>query len=222
MTDPATGIIQRERARVLERLTTILSGVHLPKVGKDHQAPPQRNSWYNTNQVSASNSTTLPATICATRQIHQRVKRSNTPMSKQPNPIRQGVWSTRSNRNEILDARMQVDNMHLHKEACTIEDEKMFCYALLADMNEGTDYSDLIRRFPFWTYSGMHYIFDPYIYSKNAILMQVMSNRTNASMVLVFKDIYQTSKTWGWQPKLYLLDNKCSKAVQNYICEENV
>ncbi len=41
-------------------------------------------------------------------------------------------------------------------------------------------------------------------------------------MVNVFKDIYKTLKMRGWQPKLHVLDNKCLKAVQNYIREENV
>ena len=135
---------------------------------------------------------------------------------------RQGVRSTRSNRNEILDARMQVDNMHPHEEACNIEDDKMFCFAALADANEGTVYSDLTGRFPVRSYSGMQYIFVAYIYSKNAILMRAMPNRTDASMINVFKDIYETLKTRGWQPKLHVLDNECSKAVQKYIREENV
>ncbi len=52
--------------------------------------------------------------------------------------------------------------------------------------------------------------------------MQAMPNRTNASMVNIFKDIYETLKMQGWQPKLHVLNNECLKAMQNYICKENV
>ena len=54
---------------------------------------------------------------------------------------------TRSNRNEILDAQMQVNNIHPCGEACNIEDDKMFCFAALAEANEGTIYSDLTGKF---------------------------------------------------------------------------
>ncbi len=43
---------------------------------------------------------------------------------------------------------MQVDNMHPHEKACNIEDDEMFCFAALADANEGTVYIDLTGRFP--------------------------------------------------------------------------
>ncbi len=93
---------------------------------------------------------------------------------------------------------MQVDNMYPHKEACNTKDDEMFCFAAIADANEGTVYSNLTNRFPVWSYPGMQYIFVAYIYSKNDILMQAMPNRTNASMVNVFKDIYETLKIRGW------------------------
>ena len=80
---PANGTTRREYARVIAKLTEILSGSQPPRVGNDHQAPPQSESPINTTQASTSNNTTSPATIRATKQIHQRVTRSNTPM---PNP----------------------------------------------------------------------------------------------------------------------------------------
>ncbi len=52
--------------------------------------------------------------------------------------------------------------------------------------------------------------------------MRAIPNKTNASMVNAFKEIYETLKIRGRQPKLHVLDKKRSKAVQNYICEENV
>ncbi len=83
----ANGATQREHVRVLEQFTTILNGSQLPRVGDDHQAPPQRKSPNNTNQASTSNNTTSPATIRATKQIHQRVTQSDTPMPNPSSPI---------------------------------------------------------------------------------------------------------------------------------------
>ena len=61
---------------------------------------------------------------------------------------RSGVQSTRNQRQEILDARKQVDDMNPPQEAFTAIDDEMFCFAMLADKNEGTVYSDLAGKFP--------------------------------------------------------------------------
>ena len=45
-----------------------------------------------------------------------------------------------------------------------------------------------------------------------------MKSRKDA--VSTFKEVYKELKTKEHQPKLYLLDTKCSKAVKNYIAAE--
>jgi len=59
---------------------------------------------------------------------------------------RQGVRSTRSNRQEIIDARLNVNDMNPTEQICTAIDDEIFCYAVLADENEGTIYSDQTAR----------------------------------------------------------------------------
>ena len=61
---------------------------------------------------------------------------------------RSGVQSTRNRPKEILDARKQVDDMNPPQEACPAIEDKMFCFAMLADRNEGTVYSNLAGKFP--------------------------------------------------------------------------
>ena len=56
---------------------------------------------------------------------------------------RQGVRSTHSQRQDILDARLLVDDMTPTEQICTAMDDEMFCFAVLVDQNEGTIYSDL-------------------------------------------------------------------------------
>ena len=58
------------------------------------------------------------------------------------------MQSTRSQRKEILDARLAVDDMNPPQQICTAIDNEMFCFAALADANEDTIYSDLAGRFP--------------------------------------------------------------------------
>ena len=61
---------------------------------------------------------------------------------------RQGARSTRSNQKEILDARKLADDMHPKEQMCNASKAEMFCFAILADNNDATIYSDLAGRFP--------------------------------------------------------------------------
>ena len=61
-----------------------------------------------------------------------------------------------------------------------------------------------------------------YFYSINAILVQAMPNRTDASMVATFKDIIGHLKSCGHQPQMNVMDNECSKAVKQYITSEKI
>ena len=87
---------------------------------------------------------------------------------------RSGVQSTRSNRGDIIDARKQVDDMNPTQEACTLVNDNMFCYAMLADKNEGTVYSNLTGKFPVQSFEGHLYVFVCYVYSAKAIVMRPM------------------------------------------------
>ena len=62
----------------------------------------------------------LPKSCPATEKGHMIRKRA-------------GTQSTRNNRQEIIDARKEVDNMNPPQEACMGIDDKMFCFAILAN-----------------------------------------------------------------------------------------
>ena len=49
------------------------------------------------------------------------------------------------------------------EQLCTAIDDDMFCFAIMADQNEDTIYSDLSGRFPVCSYSSMNYIFVAYV-----------------------------------------------------------
>ena len=59
----------------------------------------------------------------------------------------QGVQSTRSQRQEIIDTRLEVDDMNPPQEACAVAKNEMFFFTALADDIEGVLYSDQTGRF---------------------------------------------------------------------------
>ena len=44
-----------------------------------------------------------------------------------------------------------------------------------------------------------------------------MKSREDASMVEAFTSIYADLEAIGHKPKLHVLDNECSRAVQNFL-----
>ena len=47
-----------------------------------------------------------------------------------------------------------------------------------------------------------------------------MTSRNDESMVETFKSVYEFLKKHNCSPKLHVLDNKCSKAVQDFVEKE--
>ncbi len=116
--------------------------------------------------------------------------------------LRQGIQSTRSNRQDILDARLEINQMQPPEEAYSAQDDKMFCFAVMNESKAGNIYSDLTGRFPVQSFTGMQYIFAEYIYTKNAILIQAMPNRTDDSMMKVSTEVYETLEQRNWKQKI--------------------
>ena len=92
-----------------------------------------------------------------------------------------------------------------------------FCFAMLDDKNKGIVYRNLTGKFPVQSFEGHLYAFVCYVYSVNYIIMRPMCSRTDDCMIDTFKDVYQFLKTCKHEPKLHVLDNECSKAVQKLI-----
>ena len=133
---------------------------------------------------------------------------------------RQGARSTHSNRQEIVDARLEVDDMNPPEHICMAMEDEMFIFAVLADEIDGTIYSDQTGRFPVRSFSGKNYIFVAYIYKTNYILLRSLTSRTDADMSKVFKDLYAYLGERNLKPKLHVLDNQCSRAIKSFIRKE--
>ena len=100
---------------------------------------------------------------------------------------------------------------------CSAHEDKIYCSAAIGDKNKNTIYSDLTGQFPVRSYDGMVYIFVAYVYKFNAILLRPMKSREDASMVEAFTRIYIDLEAIGHKPKLHVLDNECSRSVQNFL-----
>ena len=98
----------------------------------------------------------------------------------------------------------------------------MFCFAALADMNDGTMYTDLTGQFPVRSYSNMVYIFVAYVYDANAIIARAMPSRDAAAMIDAFNDIIQHLDNKGYKPNLDVMDNECSKTVEAFIRKQKI
>ena len=48
-----------------------------------------------------------------------------------------------------------------------------------------------------------------------------MKNRTDKSMLEVFKEIYEELEAGNCSPKLHVLNNECSKAIKKFITTSN-
>ena len=83
---------------------------------------------------------------------------------------RNGVQSTRHNRQDILDAQQAVDDLNPPQQICTALEDCMYCFAVLRDMTSGTIYTDLCGRFFVTSFRGIKYIFVAYVYKCNSNL----------------------------------------------------
>ena len=134
--------------------------------------------------------------------------------------LRQGINSTRNDRQATIDARLQVDDMNPAEEMCTAINNEVFYFTALTDTTKGTIYSDSTGRFPLQSYAGMQYIFIAYICDQNYIIIRPMKNRSDASMTKVFKDVYRILQQKGTNPSLHVLDNECSKAIKTFVADQ--
>jgi len=89
--------------------------------------------------------------------------------------------------------------------------------ATIADNNDGTLYTDQTGAFPVVSYKGNKLMFVAYEYRSNAIIAKPIRSNSDESLVTAFKEVYEYLSDKGFKPKLNVMDNQCSKAVQKYL-----
>eukprot|EP00804_Cyclotella_cryptica_P029279 CCRYP_011676-RA/>CCRYP_011676-RA protein AED:0.16 eAED:0.06 QI:0/0/0/1/0/0/6/0/1468 len=71
--------------------------------------------------------------------------------------------------------------------------------------------------FPVTSFHSNKYQFVAYEYRSNAILVRPLKDQTDKSLTNAFREVYEYLTDRGFQPKLNVMDNQCSKAVEKYI-----
>ena len=134
--------------------------------------------------------------------------------------IHKSVQSTRNQMQEIQEVREEVEDMNPMEEVCAVRD--MYCYPILADLNTCMMYSDQTGTFPVQSYSNMQLTFVAYIYDINAIIGVPLKTRTSESMIGAFQKVLKMMEKSNCKPVVNVMDNECSKAVQEYIISNNI
>jgi hypothetical protein len=94
---------------------------------------------------------------------------------------------------------------------------EIFIGATIGDQNDGVIYTDQTGAMPIPSFHGKRYQFVAYEYRLNAILVRALKDLSDQSMVAAFTDVYDYLTSKGFKPKLNVMDNACSRAVQKYI-----
>ncbi len=83
-------------------------------------------------------------------------------------------------------------------------------------------YTDQTGRFPKKSSCGHQYIMVLIEMDSNAILVAAMKNRTSGEMIRAYQELVDRLRSAGIQPKLHLLDNKCSNDFKESIRANNM
>ena len=95
------------------------------------------------------------------------------------------------------------------------------CYTALMEPT-GQTYMDLTGKFVVASSTGNNYILIIYDYDSNAILAIPLKNRRAESILQAYKMGHAQLCATGCKPKLQCLDNEASRALQEFLTNENV
>ena len=98
-----------------------------------------------------------------------------------------------------------------------VQEVELFIEATTGEQNPGTIYTDQTGHFPVRSFHGKMCQFVEYDYRGNAILVCALTDQTDKSMLEAFQDVYEYLTKRGFQPKLNVMDNQCSKTIQTFI-----
>jgi hypothetical protein len=133
---------------------------------------------------------------------------------------RQGVQTTQTKQPAILQACADVDHLQPIEELCSAYD--MFPVVALANLHNGTMYTNGTNAFPIRSFRNMQCVFMAYIYNLNTILVRAMPSKTNGAMIAAFMDILANLNARGYSPALNVMDNECFKAAEVHIQSNHI
>eukprot|EP00804_Cyclotella_cryptica_P025224 CCRYP_010323-RA/>CCRYP_010323-RA protein AED:0.29 eAED:0.29 QI:0/0/0/1/0/0/3/0/661 len=98
-----------------------------------------------------------------------------------------------------------------------VQEVQLFIGSTIGEQNPGTIYTDQTGNFPVWSFHGKKCQFLAYDYRSNAILVRAQKDQTDKSLLEPFQEVYEYLTKRGFQTKLNVMDNQCSKTIQKFI-----
>ena len=143
------------------------------------------------------------------------------------NQTRKNKHSTKNKHNTspLLQIPSDPDTYHLSDafpQAEPTGDATNRCYATVWDTQAGKVYTDLTGKFPVPSSQGNNYIFLLYDYDSNSINVRAIPTRQANHILTAFEDIYNMLVRRGRKPHLHILDNECSKALTDFMDQEDI
>ena len=146
---------------------------------------------------------------------------------------RAGIRSTRTKRNtsriQALEATLHIHPNAHHSPTETVpitiphethEVSNVFCFAALADKQNGTFYTDATGALPTVSIDGNQYYFVAYNYDTNYIFATPIKDVKDATLVAACKEVFDTLKDKGYEPTLNITDNQAVRPLKEYLKTE--
>eukprot|EP00804_Cyclotella_cryptica_P019678 CCRYP_016444-RA/>CCRYP_016444-RA protein AED:0.41 eAED:0.38 QI:0/0/0/1/0/0/3/0/339 len=130
---------------------------------------------------------------------------------------RKGLRSTTKG----ISTSMQEQDIDFNPTQEDVDEVQLFIGATIGEQNPGTAYTDQTGNFPVRSFHGNRCQFVAYDYRSNAILVRALKDQTDASLLTAFQDVYAYLTKRGFRPRLNVMDNQCSKAIQQFIESSN-
>ena len=128
---------------------------------------------------------------------------------------KQGLQSTKTD-NQSFDI-CTTDNTPEQEQKCND-----YIFKIVSLENPGKAYGDLTGAFPYTSARGNKYFLVVYCYDANAILVQLLKNRTANEIKKGYTNIIDILHKAGCQPNTFILDNEISKTLTNAFESNNI
>jgi hypothetical protein len=96
----------------------------------------------------------------------------------------------------------------------------VFCFAALADKQQGTFYSDCTGALPTRALEGQQLFFVAYAYDPNYIFAIPIASTSNDHIIAAYKEVFQTLSDRGYKPTFSVTDNQASKPIREYLQQQ--
>ncbi len=93
----------------------------------------------------------------------------------------------------------------------------VFCFAALADKQQGTFYTDCTGRLPSRALNGQHLFFVAYDYNTNYIFALPISSTSDNDILTAFKQTHDMLTKRGYTPQFNVTDNQAASTIRAFM-----